>query len=178
MHLTSRATGPERIVPDFGQIKPRYTRVVLLCLTFKWFCRFLVNQRPYKVPPFPPPTKYRRPLFTPHSTPYEQHTYLTTHLRRDTYRRHIYTNLHHGHRQQRVSCIRNRGRLDLSDDGGASSGRRDAGRYVCCWRGVVWDVEGGGGLSVRRHSFRGHRVELWRASGWPKTTKPFESQAE
>ena len=36
---------------------------------------------------------------------------------------------------------------------------------TCCWYGVVWDAEGGGGLSVRRHSYtrRRHRVELWRS---------------
>ena len=33
---------------------------------------------------------------------------------------------------------------------------------MCCSCGVVWDVEGGGGLPIRRHSYRGHRVELWR----------------
>ena len=69
--------------------------------------------------------------------------------------------MRHGHRRQCVGCIRNRGRLDLSYDAGASRGRREAGRYVCCWCGVVWDAESGGGLPVHRHSYRGHRVELW-----------------
>ena len=32
---------------------------------------------------------------------------------------------------------------------------------TCVAGGVVWDVEGGD-LSVRRHSYREHRVELWR----------------
>ena len=44
------------------------------------------------------------------------------------------------------------------------SRRRCVGRYACCSYGVVWGVEGGGGLPVRRHSYGGHRVELWRAS--------------
>ena len=51
--------------------------------------------------------------------------------------------LHHGHRRQRVSYIRNRGGLDLSYDVETSCSRRVAGRYVCCWCGVQWDVEGG-----------------------------------
>ena len=33
-------------------------------------------------------------------------------------------------------------------------------RYVCCSYGVVWGVEGRGGLPVRWHSYGGHRVEL------------------
>ena len=37
--------------------------------------------------------------------------------------------------------------------------------------GVVWGVESGRGLPVRRHSYRGQRMELWRASDWLKTTK-------
>ena len=36
---------------------------------------------------------------------------------------------------------------------------------------MVRDAEGGGGLPVRRHSYRGHRVELWRIAEWEKTTK-------
>ena len=43
---------------------------------------------------------------------------------------------------------------------------------MCCGSyGVVWGVEGGGGLPVRRHSCGGHRVELWRASDWLKNDK-------
>ena len=44
-HPTSPAIGPKRIVPVFGRMKPRYTRVCLLCLTFNCFCRFLADQR-------------------------------------------------------------------------------------------------------------------------------------
>ena len=58
-----------------------------------------------------------------------------------------YTNLRHGHRRQCVSCIRNRGRLDLSYDAGASRGRREAGRYVCHSCGVVRGAKGGEGVS-------------------------------
>ena len=43
----------------------------------------------------------------------------------------IHTNLHHGHRRQCGSCIRKRGRLDLSYDARASLGRREASRYKC-----------------------------------------------
>ena len=46
---------------------------------------------------------------------------------------------------------------------------------MCCsygvGRGVGCGVEGGGGLPVRRHSYGGHRVELWRASDWLKNEK-------
>ena len=38
-------------------------------------------------------------------------------------------------------------------------------------RGVVCGVEGVGGLPVRRHSYGGHRVELWRASDWLNNDK-------
>ena len=34
VHHASPAIGPEHIVPCFGRIKPRYTRVGLLCLIF------------------------------------------------------------------------------------------------------------------------------------------------
>ena len=51
------------------------------------------------------------------------------------------------------------------------SRRRCVGRYVCCSHGVVWGVEGGGDLPVRRHSYGGHRVELWRASDWLQNDK-------
>ena len=40
-------------------------------------------------------------------------------------------------------------------------------RVLLAWRGVG----GGGGLPVRRHSYGGHRVELWRAFDLVKTTK-------
>ena len=42
---------------------------------------------------------------------------------------------------------------------------------MCFWCGVVWDVKGGGGLPVRRHSCRGHRVELWRIADWLQNDK-------
>ena len=50
---------------------------------------------------------------------------------------------------------------------------------VCCSCGVVWVVKGGGGLPVHRHSYRGHRVELWRISDWLQNDKKkkVESQA-
>ena len=38
----------------------------------------------------------------------------------------------------------------------------------CCSYGVVWGVEGEGGLAVRRYWYGRHRVELWRASEWLK----------
>ena len=39
---------------------------------------------------------------------------------------------------------------------------------MCCWCGVVCDVEGGGGLPVRRHLYWGDKVELWRIADWLK----------
>ena len=35
----------------------------------------------------------------------------------------------------------------------------------------MWDAEGGGGLPIRRHSYRGYRVELWRIADRPKNDK-------
>ena len=45
---------------------------------------------------------------------------------------------------------------------------------------LVWRVVGcGGGLTVRRHSHRRHRVELWRIADWLKNDKKtVESEAE
>ena len=46
------------------------------------------------------------------------------------------------------------------------------------WCGM-WRVEGGGGRPVRRHSYRGHRVGLWRTADWKKKRpKAVESQVE
>ena len=36
---------------------------------------------------------------------------------------------------------------------------------------MVRDVEGGGGLPIRRHSYGGHMVEIWRTSDWLKNDK-------
>ena len=37
---------------------------------------------------------------------------------------------------------------------------------------LVWRrLEGGGGLPVRRHSYGGRRVEVWRASDWLQNDK-------
>ena len=116
-------------------------------------------------------------LHTPNHAIREQHSYLPTDVNQDIYMRHMDTKLHHGRKRQRVSSIRNRGRLDLAYDAGASCGRREASRYVCCWCGVVWDVEGGGGLSVSRHSYRGHGVEVWRTAAWCKKKITVASQA-
>ena len=51
VHHASPAIGPEYVVPYLGRIKPRYTRVGLLCLIFNRVCPFLTNQRPSIVPP-------------------------------------------------------------------------------------------------------------------------------
>ena len=52
-------------------------------------------------------------------------------------------------------------------------------KVLCCSYGVMWGVEGGGGLPVRRQSYGRQRVELWRASDWlKKRQKTVESQAE
>ena len=42
-------------------------------------------------------------------------------------------------------------------------------RVLLVWRG--WVVKSGGGPLVPRHSYGGHRVELWRASDWLKNDK-------
>ena len=48
---------------------------------------------------------------------------------------------------------------------------------TCYWCGVVWDAEGGRGLSVGRHSCtrRRQRVELWRIADWQKKDKHLKS---
>ena len=72
VHPTSPAIGPKRIVPVFGRIKPRCTRVCLLCLTFNCICRFIANQRPSIVPPYVPHTNADGrgdPLHPSHPTP-------------------------------------------------------------------------------------------------------------
>ena len=44
---------------------------------------------------------------------------------------------------------------------------------LCCWCGVVRDVKGRGLPVPWQHSYRGHRVELWRIANWlnAETTK-------
>ena len=44
-------------------------------------------------------------------------------------------------------------------------------RYVCCSYDVGLGVEDGGGLTVRGHSYGGHRVQLWTAFDWLKNHK-------
>ena len=115
-----------------------------------------------------PPYECRRtgrspPPFTPHTTPYEQHTYLPTAYtpRRDTEIRHTGTNFASWPQTAIVCRIRNRGMLDLCYDAGNSCRRREADRcYVCCSCGVAWVVEGEGGLAVHRHSYRGHPMRV------------------
>ena len=48
---------------------------------------------------------------------------------------------------------------------------------LCCWCCDLWDVEGEGGLPVRRHSYRGHRVNLWRTADCKRNTNTVTSQA-
>ena len=60
-------------VPIFGRIKPRYTRVCLLCLTFNCFLSFFSqSNKPSIVPPYAPRTNASvriDPLHPPHPTP-------------------------------------------------------------------------------------------------------------
>ena len=141
-HPTSPVIGPKRIVPVFGRIKPGYNRVCLLCLTFNFFLSFFCQSEALHSSTLWAPYERRRtgrpPHPTPHTTPYEEHTYPPTHFHRDTIQ-HTDTNLHPDHRRLCFSCIRNRGRLDLPYVAGASRGRREAG-YMCnmllVWRGV------------------------------------------
>ena len=123
----------------------------------------------------PPYERRRTGRPPPHSTPRHTTTHVSAYTPLPRYIPGRYdTRIPICHRRQCVSCIRSRGTLDLFHlyDAGASRGRREAGRYVCCWCGVVWDVDGGGGLSVRRHSYRGHRVVTM------EDRKTIESQAD
>ena len=190
MHATSLAFGPNRNIPVFGRIKPRYTRVRVLCMTFNCFLSFFSPSEILHSSTLCPPYECRRtgrPLPQTLNTPHHaiRATYASAytpppiyvHTRYDI-RIPICTMATDG--SACVCCIRNRGRLDLSYDAGAACGGRDAGRScVCSSCGVVWDVEGGGGLPARRHSYRGYRVELWRISdGLKNDKKTVESLAE
>ena len=73
MNHASYAIGPKRIVPVFAQIKPRYTRVCLLCLTFNCVLSFPSNQRPAIVPPYAPHANADL-----RGDPLQQHTYTRT----------------------------------------------------------------------------------------------------
>ena len=125
------------------------------------------------MPPIQMPTYEETPstLNTPRHAIQATHVFAYTPPPR--YIRRTDTNMHHDHICQFVCCIRSRGTgLDLSYDAGAACGRHEAGRqYVCCSCGVVRDVEGGGGLIVRRHSYRGNAPELWRISDGLKNDK-------
>ena len=69
VHHASPAIGPEYVVPYLGRIKPRYTRVGLLCLIFNRVCPFLTNQRPSIVPPCARMAWFGDPLHSSHPTP-------------------------------------------------------------------------------------------------------------
>ena len=118
-HPTSPAIGPKRIVPVFGLMKPTYTRVCLLSLTFNCFLSFFSQSEALHSSTVCAPYECRRtgrppPPSTPHTRSYQQHTYLPT-----TYTpppRYIHTT--NGYKfapwpQTAVVCrIRNRGMLD------------------------------------------------------------------
>ena len=87
-HSTSPAMFQSALYLFWGRTKPRYTRVCLLCLTFNCFLSFFSQSETLHSSTLCPPYECRRtgrplPLPTPHTAPYEQHTYLPTHLRRD-----------------------------------------------------------------------------------------------
>ena len=150
-------------------------------LNFQLFsCRFLANETSI-VPPFAPHTK----MPTYGETPSTMHT--PNHAIRATTHASAYTPppryIDTTYRYQFAPWPRtevrqlHRGRPDLPyDAGGASSGRRDAVRYMFCWCGVAWDVEGGRVLPARRRSYRGHKVELLRIADWLKNDKNKQSR--
>ena len=146
----------------FWRIKLRYTRVCLLSIDFQLFFFVFSQSEALHSSTLCPPYGCRRtggppPPSTPRTTPYEQHAYLPTHFRRATYIRYADTNLHHGH---------------MATDGCASAASEmEVGSIyptciTCCWCGVVWDAEGGGGLYVRRHSYYRRRHTIgWNCGG-------------
>ena len=91
-------------MPVFGQIKPKYTRDCLVCMTFNCFLSFFSQSEALYSSTLCPPYECRRtgrppPPSTPHITQYDQHTYLPTHLRRNTYQvGRTDTTFHHSHR--------------------------------------------------------------------------------
>ena len=155
--------------PDEAQVHPSLSTL----LTFNCFCRFLAKQRPSIVSPYTPkrmPTygETLSTLHTPHHAIHEPHTYLPTHLHRDTEIRHTDTNC-------TTATDGSASAASEIEIGSIYSTMRSFARpprsrqYICCWCDVVWDVEVGGGLPVRRHSYRGHRV--WRIADRLKNDK-------
>ena len=135
-----------------------------------FFCRFLANQRPSIVPPYAPRTNA-----DVRETPSTSHAIRAAHV--SAYApppRHIDTTY-----LVRISTC-----TMATDDCASAASEIEVGSIyptfqvfraaaakqatfcvTCCWCGVVWDAEGGGGLSVRGHSYtrRRHVVELWRS---------------
>ena len=132
--------GPKRIVPVFGRIKPRYTRVCLLCLTFNCFSSFLSqSKRPSIVPPYAPHTNADLRgdhLHPPHPTPlnhaiYDPDTYniclhTSAEIHRYDIRIPICTMATDGSRLPHPKSSM----LDLCYDAGNSCGRREAAKQA------------------------------------------------
>ena len=139
---------------DKAQVYP----ICLLCLTFNCFLSFFSQSAILHSSTLCPLYECRRtgrPSPPSHTTPHQQHRYLPA-----------------SRRPREAPRIVSVCRIYVSR-------RRCVSTYVCCSYGVVWGMESGGGLPVRRHSYGGHRVERWRASDWLKNDKKtFESQAE
>ena len=156
-HPTSPTIVQKCIGYFFGPIKPRYTRVCLMCLTLKRFLSFLSNRRPSIAPSYTPDTNADvrgDPLQPPHPTPRDtSNTRICLHTSAETQMRHTDTNLHRDHRRLCVSCIRHRRRLDLPYDTGDSRDHREAGdvcNMLMVWRGMRC---GGWGGSFRTSAF-------------------------
>ena len=84
--------------------------------------------------------------------------------------RHTDTHLQHGHRRQSSAAseieyaqsMQRRKKI-------VRPPRRRQIRVLLVWRDV--GCGGEGSLPVHRHSYRGHRVELWSISDWPQNQK-------
>ena len=171
-HSTSPAIGPDEAhCTCFGAEKAQVHPTLSTLLDVQpFFCRFLANQRPSIVPPYAPHTYAGirgDPLYpsASHTTPCEQHMYLTSNLRRDRYDIQV------------PICT-------MATDASASAAseievgsicpkmqelRAAAARQAdtCIQRLLVrHGVRCGAGLPVRRHSYRGCRVEVWTIADW------------
>ena len=162
----------------------------LLCLTFNCFLSFFSQSEALHSSTLCPPYECRctggppSTLHTPHHAVRATHVpgmYLPTHTPppRCTHTRHIHTwipiciIMATGSSASAAPAIEIGSIYPTMQELRAAAAKQAGTCVLLVWRCcvVVWDVEDEGGLSVRRHSYWGHRVELWRIVDWPKKHK-------
>ena len=172
---TSPAIGPEHVVPVFGRYKVQVYPSLSTLLSFQLFVfPFVANQRPFIVPPYAPHTNANvrgDPLHPPLPTPC--HTSNT--------RICLPTIAEIRHTDTKCTMAKD-GSASAAPNGEVASinpintmqelRAATAKREDTCIAGVawceMWRAESGGGLPVRRYSYRGHKVDLWTIADWLK----------